>query len=1016
MLFAVLGSLQVIAGESDHSYTIPATRLRTLLAVLLWRANQPVPVDELAELVWDGAPPSGAPEAVRALVMRLRRQLDKQAAARIVTRAPGYLIEVSGDELDASQFEALTQQARTAVRASRWTAASRVAAEALGLWRGTPLADVPSQLLRDRWVPHLEELRLQALDWRIEADLHEGRPQELIPELRILTGQHPLREHFHGQLMRALYQCGRQAEALAAYQRARDALVAELGVEPAPALRELHQRILAADPALAAAPPRPAEGEPARAVPRELPPMVPGFTGRSAELGALTGMLGRSAGQPLRAVLVSAIGGTAGVGKTALAVHWAHQQAERFPDGQLYVNLRGYDPGRPMPAADALAGFLRSLGVPGQGIPPDEGERAARYRSLLAGKRMLVVLDNAGSSDQVRPLLPGSGACTVLVTSRDALAGLVARDGAARLDLDVLPLEDAVALLRTLIGARVNAEPRAASELAAQCCRLPLALRVAAELASSRPAVPLTELVHELADRRTRLDLLAAGGDPRTQVRAVLSWSYRHLAAADARIFRLLGLHPGPDSDPYAAAALVGATVPGVGRALDALARAQLIQSAGPGRYGMHDLLRGYALELAAAPDAGDDQHAALTRLFDYYLYAAAAAMDALFPAERDHRPRIPQPDTPVPPLADPEAARDWLDCERTVLVAVAGHAAVHGWPSHAIRLAATMSRYLHSGGHSPEAVTVFGHALGAARRTGDRAAEASSIIEIGLVDWLQGRVQQAGHRYREALAITHAGGDRAGEARALGNLGLAETHLGRYEEAARHHQDAAAIYGDLGDAFGEARALSSLGLVRQRQGRYEEAAPYHEQALALCQEIGDRQGQGYALGRLGDIGLRLGRFRDATGYLQQALALLKETGAATGEAVILIKLGQVCTGIGHYQQAVGNFERALVMLRKIGDPYSEADALNGLGEALFRLGDADQARVHHSTALRLASEADAPLQQGRAHSGLGSACQARGEPLQARRHWQEALTLYVSIDAPEASEIRGRLATVPSA
>jgi DNA-binding SARP family transcriptional activator len=749
MRFAVLGPLQVTAGGCGEPGTVSAPRLRVLLAVLLWRASQPVPAGELAELVWDGAPPAGAPEAVRALVMRLRRRLDPLAAARIVTRAPGYAIEISGDELDASRFETLTRQAGTAVRAGQWAQAAQSAAAALALWRGAALADIPSQLLCHQWVPHLDQLHVQALDWRIEGDLHDGRHDQIVPELRDLTARHPLREHFHSQLMLALYRCGRQAEALAAYQHARGVLATELGVDPGPGLRGLHQQILSADPALAAAgPARRAPAGPGPRGPRELPAAVPGFTGRSAELAALTRQLARRGQQAPGTAAISAIGGTAGAGKTALAIHWAHQAAGQFPDGQLYMNLRGHDPGPPMPPADALAGFLRSLGLPGHDIPPGQDQRAARYRSLLAGKRTLIVLDNARDEQQVRPLLPGGGACTVVVTSRDTLAGLVSRDGAARLDLDVLSRQDAIALLRTLIGARADAGP-AAAELADQCCRLPLALRVAAELAASRPAVPLADLTAELADLGTRLDLLDARGDSRTQVRAVFSWSYRQLDPATARTFRLTGLHPGPDLDPYAAAALAGTTVQRACWALDALTRAHLIRPAGQGRYGMHDLLRAYTRDLATTQDAEAERHAALTRLFDHYLHAAAAAMDTLFPAERHRRPRVRRPTTPVPPLADPAAARDWLDAERAALVAAAGHAAARDWPGHAVRLAATISRYLRNGGHFPQALTVYDHALGAARRTGDRAAEATALNDIGHVDWQQGRLRQAadGHR-----------------------------------------------------------------------------------------------------------------------------------------------------------------------------------------------------------------------------------------------------------------------------
>jgi tetratricopeptide (TPR) repeat protein len=662
-----------------------------------------------------------------------------------------------------------------------------------------------------------------------------------------------------------------------------------------------------------------------------------------------------------------------GLGKTALAVHWAHRVAGRFPDGQLYANLRGYDPAQPLPAADALAAFLRSLGVPGQDIPPEEEQRAARYRSLLAGKRMLVILDNAGSAEQVRPLLPGSPACTVLVTSRDALAGLVARDGAARLDLDVLPAEEAVALLRMLIGPRADAEPAAAADLAAQCCRLPLALRVAAELAASRPAVPLAALTAELADLRTRLDLLAAGGDFRAEVRTVFSWSYRRLDADAARTFRLLGLHPGPDLEPYAVAALTGTTVPQALRALDTLARAHLIQPAAPGRYGMHDLLRGYARELSATVDA-DEQHAALTRLFDHYLHTAAAAMDILYPAERHRRPRIPRPATPVPPLPDPAAAREWLDGERAALVAAAGHTAAHDWPGHATRLATTLARYLENGGYLAEALTIFSHALGAARRTGDRTAEATVLIKVGNIDCKQGCLQQAVDHYRQALVLFRAAGDRAGEARARGSIGNAETELGRYEQAARHQQEAVAIFRDTGDRSGEALALGSLGLTRQRQGRYQEAASYYQQSLDLSREIGDREDEAWARGGLGVIDLRLDRYQHAAGYLQQALALFQDMGNRVGEAEILVLLGGAYLGLGRYEQATGNLEQALVISRETGARALEAGALNGLGNVLSRTGDAGKARAHHAAALRLASEADGPA------IGIPEADQVRAE------------------------------------
>jgi len=907
MQFCLLGPLLV--RRAGVPVPLPRGKQRTVLVALLLSPGQVVSLDEVAEILWETSPPSSARVTTQNYVMRLRKTLGSDAS-RISTRPRGYLIQVEPGELDVSRFQAHLGAAGAAAADSAWQKAAAEAQAALDLWRGEPLADVESPLLAARDAPRLADLRLRALEIRVEADLHLGRHAEVIAELRQLAGANPLRERLHGMLMLALYRDGRQAEALAAYQRAREVLAEELGIEPGPYLRDLHQRMLSADPALAArGPGGPADLGPRRAVPRELPPGVPGFTGRAAELQALTRLLDRAGGQPPRAVAVSVIDGTAGVGKTALAVHWAHQVAGRFTDGQLYVNLRGYDPEQPLSAADALAGFLRSLGVPGADIPPSADQRAARYRSLVAGQRMLIVLDNAGSADQVRPLLPGTPACAVVITSRDALAGLVARDGAARLDLDVLAPQEASALLQTLVGPRAAAEPGATAELADRCSRLPLALRIAAELAARRPDASLAELTGELARLDTRLDMLNIGGDPHTQMRAVFSWSYRHLGASAAHDFRLIGLHPGPDLEPYAAAALTGATLTQARRVLDELASANLISPTSPGRHGMYDLLRGYARELAATVEAGQEQRPALTRLLDHYLQAAAAAMDILFPAERQYRPPVPRPASPAPPLAHPAAARDWLDRERAALVLAVRHAGAHGWPGHATRLAATIASYLRDGGHFPEAATIFGCAIDAARRAGDRAGEATALNETGLVDWRLGRYQQAAARHRRALTLFRAAGDRAGEAHALGSLGLDEVAMALHEEAARHQQEALVIYRDTGDKFGEARTLGQLGVVRRRQGRYEEAAACHQQSLDMCRDIGDRHGEAYALARLGAVDVELGRPQAGAGYLERGIALLHEI-ADQGRSEMLLALGHAYRELGRYEQAAGPSSR----------------------------------------------------------------------------------------------------------
>jgi DNA-binding SARP family transcriptional activator/Flp pilus assembly protein TadD len=1007
MWFGVLGPLLV--RDENLAMSVPGGRQRVLLAALLVRAGTVVSADALAEVMWDGAPPAGAETTLRTHVMRLRRVLGPTAGARVVTRYPGYLIEAGESEVDLLRFRGLAREGGIAVRTGHWARAWELLTEALGLWRGEPLADIPSELLLRESVPGLEELRLQILEWRADAGLQLGRHAELAPELRPLAAQYPLRERFAAQLMLALVRCGRQAEALEAYQRTRGALIEQLGAEPGAELRELHQRVLTADPTLAAPPARPTASEAVR--PRELPAPVAHFAGRADELAALTGLLDRSSEQIPGVTVISAIGGTAGVGKTALAVHWAHQVVDRFPDGQLYVNLRGYDPDRPVTAADALSGFLRALGVPGQDIPAEEAERAARYRSLLSERRMLIVLDNARSVEQVRPLLPGSPTCAVLATSRDSLAGLVARDGALRLDLDLLPLAEAVGLLRALIGFRVDDDPDAAAALATQCCRLPLALRIAAELAVGRPGVPLAELTGELADQHRRLDLLDADGDARTAVRAVFSWSYHSLDDTAARAFRLAGLHPGSDFDSYAVAALTAATLDQTRRALDELARAHLIQPARPGRHGMHDLLRAYARELAGAHEGEREQNAALTRLFDYYLYTAATAMDALVPAERHRRPRISPPDTPVPSVADAAAARAWLDTERITLVAVTAEMAEYGWPAHATRLATTLYRYLDSGGHYPEAMVIYGHARRAAADTGDQAAEANALTNLGVFYQEQGHYEEATSQYRRALALSRQIGDPADEGRALGNLGLTYGLQGKYDEAADYHQQALALFRQTNNQPGEIAALNCLGDIDTQRGDYPRATERLEQALALSRDTGHPYGEARALEMLAVIDLRLDRYQQAVGRLQPVLTWTRETGDRACETGILNCLGLAELRLGHYQQAADSIRRALSLSRETGDRRNETEALNSLGEVLRATGHAGQAHAQHSAALGLAGEIGYQGEQARAHHGLGEVYHSRGDAGKARRHWRDALDLYAQLGAPEADQVRARLA-----
>jgi DNA-binding SARP family transcriptional activator len=1007
MEFGLLGPLTV---RSDGMIVpIPKGKQRALLAALVLHASRTVSADELADLLWDSAPPPSAPITLQNYVKRLRQGLGAAGRERIRTEPGGYRIQVEAGELDITIMEEELATARRAARLEAWPAVSEHAAVALACWRGEPFSDVVLPGLARHEVPRLEELRSQARELRIEADFHLARYQEVITDLRRLTLTTPLREHLHALLMRALYRCGRRADALEAYQKARRVLVQELGSEPSLELKALHRQILEDDPELLRPSTRPA-APPDFPIPKQLSAAPSSFTGRDAELSALASLLiDVRAHAP--AVLITAIAGSAGVGKTALAVQWAHQVAERFPDGQLYANLRGYDPEQPIPAEDALAGFLRALGMMPADIPVGLDERAAAYRTLLAGRAMLVILDNACDSDQVRPLLPGTPGCLTLVTSRDALPGLVARDGARRLDLDVFPLADAINLLRALIGARVDAEPEAAAALAAPCCRLPLALRVAAELAAARPAASLASLTAELADQQRRLDLLEAGGDTRTAVRAVFSWSSRQLDPDMARAFRLIGLFPGPDLDAYAIAALTGGSLTRSREILTRLARAHLVQPVGPGRHGMHDLLRDYARELAAADDTEHERAAAMTRLLDYYVHTAAAAATTMFPAGKRRPPATPAPKTPVPPVADPAAARAWLDAELVSLVSAAACAADGAWPSHACELAGALWRYLDSGGHYPEATALHAYAAHAAARSGNPVAEAEASVNLAIAEARQCSYQDATGHLRRALALYRTAGDRLGEARALGNLGATYLRQGNYQQASAYLELALPMFREAGSRSAEASALNNLGLADLRLGKYRQAADYLQKSLALGRELGSRASEARVLTNLGEADLRRGHYAEAASYFDQSLGLCRDTGDRVGEAYALAGLGEVGHRSANYEQAVTYLDLSLALFREMGDRAGETEACIGLGAISLGTGQAEIAQQQYANALALAKQSGDMYLQATALAGIGDSYAAAGGVGPAIDSWRRALALYENLGTPDADRMRAALA-----
>jgi tetratricopeptide (TPR) repeat protein/transcriptional regulator with XRE-family HTH domain len=745
-------------------------------------------------------------------------------------------------------------------------------------------------------------------------------------------------------------------------------------------------------------------------VPRQLPSAVSRFTGRTTELQALTTLISEAGGS--RAVVISALAGPAGVGKTALAVHWAHQVGELFPDGQLYVNLRGYDPYEPVAPGVALAGFLQALGVPGQQIPDEVEDRARLYRSRLAGSRALVVLDNARDAEQVRPLLPGDPGCVTLITSRDRLAGLIAVDGARRLDLDVLPLADAIELLRSLIGRCADEDPEAAAELAGLCARLPLALRIAAELAASPPAAPLRQLVAELA--ASQLDRLNVG-EARADVRAVFSWSVRQLPGDVAEAFALLGLHPGEDMDGHAAAALTGTTPGQAGQVLGRLHRASLIQATSPGRYGMHDLLRAYAREQAAARDTDGDRQRSLSRLVEYYLAGAVAATDVVFPADAGRRPPVAAPTMTLPKITSAAEAREWLDTERPNLTAIVVLCAGHGWSQHAGDLAGTLYRYLLVTGHLPEAQTIYSHALMAARRSGDVTNEGRALNGLGSICTVKGHGHDAVGYYRAALEAFRSSDDRRGQAEVLGNLAITEYDLRDYPAAVGYFRQAVKAYEDYGDRTGVARTLALLAAPEIEMGHYEDATAHLHRAMPVLEENSDGAYLGCALEQRGKLSLSLGQLAEAEAFFQQAIAIFRGVNYTVGAANALRGLSQVLLRKSDCQQATGYLREALALYEKAADRLGEILALRGLAEALHQSGHPAGARTELQIALRLAAETGNTYQQASTHGDLAENYQCTGESETARHHFNQAIDLYTEVGAPEADQIRARLDELPA-
>jgi DNA-binding SARP family transcriptional activator len=944
----LLGPVEI--GPADGVMApVAQPRLRVLLGLLSVVAGQVVTAESLVDGLWGEEWSPGREKNLHSQVSALRRRLEQAepgGGGRLARSGAGYRLALGSGELDVAVFQDLAGRGREAARAGDSAAARELLGQALGVWRGAALADAAPLCARLAGeAVRLEEARTAAVEERAGCDLALGRHAEVVGELAGLVTQFPLRERLVALLMMALYRCGRRGEALAVYDNARQVLAEELGLDPGPELTRLQAQVLADDPALAApAPPVAVAPEAAGVgvVPRQLPAGAGFFAGRETELKQLDELLAQAGlpdgangdEGPGGAVVISAVAGMAGVGKTALAVHWAHRVAGRFPDGQLYVNLRGYDPGLPVTADEAAGWFLAALGVPAAQIPADAQARCGLYRSVLAGQRALIVLDNARDAAQVRPLLPGGGGCLVVVTSRSALAGLAAAEGARPLRLGPLDDEQAALLMAARLGPeRVAAEPEAVTALAGWCGGLPLALAVMAARAAADPELPLGVLAAQLA--RTP-DAAAAGqppggegpgplevldtGDPATSLSELLSWSYRQLSPPAAAMFALLGVHCGPDITVPAAASLAGVPRPGARRALAELADASLAAEHRPGRYVMHDLVRGYAAAKARQTLGEADRREAIGRSLDHYLHTMAIWSDI----PRSFRPAPPAPGVVLERLAGEAQQVDWARAEHQVLLRAIAQAAAAGRATQAWQIFERQSWFLGDQGYWADCQAAGQAVLAAAQAVGDHAALGWTYMIIGRHCAFAGALDDGRAYLTRAQDHLSRAGDLRGQVSALLLSSYACGWQGDWADGATLAGRALAL---LRQAGHHGRwALYAIGECHARLENYDLARDYARQALELGPEPNDPTNLALAWGILGLVHYQLGERHHAVSCYQQALLLANQWKTPLARrwlASLLADYGDACAAASDLPAATEAWQQALWILNELGLPDS---------------------------------------------------------------------------------------------
>jgi DNA-binding SARP family transcriptional activator/tetratricopeptide (TPR) repeat protein len=911
--FRILGPVEVYA---DGRALRPPARPQqnVVLAALLVDGDRPVPVDRLIDRVWGDDPPAQARRTLHTHVTRIRRQVGAVALTR---HDGGYHLRADPENVDLHHFNRIMARTDAAPLRER----AELLRRAVALWRGDALAGLAGE-----WAARTRErLGLALVDATValaQAETAIGRPAVVIDPLTRLIDEYPLLEAPVVALMRALAAAGRTAEALEQFAAARRRLAAELGADPGAELTTAHRELLrgtAAD------------------VPAQLPATVPGFTGRGAEIERLDEVLEHLDRERI-GVTVVALSGMPGVGKTALAAYWAHRVRHHFPDGQLYVNLRGFDPeSEPTQPAEVVRGFLEALRVPAERIPAGLDAQTALYRGLLSGRQMLILLDNAASADQVRPLLPGGAGCLVVVTSRHRLPGLVVTEGAQPVPVGLFTAAEAVELLAARLGRRrLAAELSAARDIIEQCGRLPLALAVTAAHAALRPSTTLADLAAELRAARGGLTGFATD-DPIADLRSVFSSSYRALDTGTAALFRLAGLHPGADLGVAAAASLTATRPEAAGRRLAELARACLVSEARPGRYVLHDLLRAYARELIGTAERAP----ALTRLLDHHLHSAYQA-DRLLRPNRDPIV-LPAPAEGVctEAAADHAGALAWFDAERTALPALVAFAAESGRDRQAWQLAWAMANFVHRRGYWHDWVTVQRAAVAATGRLGDGAAQAHAHRLLGIALLRLSRLDEAGEQLELARERFAELGDPAGQAMAHRGLGRVAARRDDRVEALRQARLALDLFIRAGSPSGRASAENAVGWMLAELGEHNEALRHCTRALALQEHLGDAFGQANTLDSLGFIHQRRGDFRPAVQCCERSLALSRGLGDRHGEADTLDRLGDVYRTAGDLAAAHRTWQLALEIVETVNP--GEVARIRAKLRALAELAEPEQ-------------------------------------------------------------------------